>query len=172
MRKYAYVALGRVIELVELDDDKYIYDYYHPDTVWIEVTGIAGIEPNWSAEQTGSGWSFHPYVEPPPTDAEIADANIAMLQHSNQLAAAQKIALTNRIGTINDAIELEIAEPEEIAELPVRQSQLLEWKRYAVYLGRVTQQEGWALTVEWPVRPQEGMDLTVSAVAPSVAPLA
>jgi hypothetical protein len=61
-----------------------------------------------------------------------------------------------------------MATPDEIAELPLRQSQLLEWKRYAVYLGRVTSQVGWALTVEWPAQPVGGMDLTVSAAAPEV----
>lgn len=103
------------------------------------------------------------YINPPPNVLAIQSAK---LQGFNQLAAAQKIALANRIGTLNDAIELEMATPEEIAELPIRQAQLLEWKRYAVYLGRVTSQAGWPPDVEWPVQPADGMDLTVSATAP------
>jgi len=126
------------------------------------------------SEYAQIGWSYvnglfaaPPYVPPILTPAEIEAQNRSTLQQSTQLAAAQKTALTNRVGTLQDAIELDEATPAEIAELPVRQAQLLEWKRYAIYLGRVTLQEGWALTVEWPVRPTEGMDLTVSAVAPA-----
>lgn len=111
---------------------------------------------------------FTPAPQTPPTDAEIIAANTIKLQQANQLAAAQKTALTNRVSTLNDAIELEMATPSEVAELPVRQAQLLDWKRYAVFLGRVTTQAGWALTVEWPVQPTTGMDLTVSAVAKPV----
>lgn len=103
------------------------------------------------------------YLNPP---QNILTTQSAKLQGLIQLASAQKIALTNRIGVLNDAIELEEATPDEVAELPVRQAQLLEWKRYAIYLGRVTTQEGWPPDVVWPIQPAEGMDLTVSALAP------
>ncbi|PVZ56577.1 hypothetical protein C9422_18825 [Pseudomonas sp. B1(2018)] len=93
----------------------------------------------------------------------------AKLQELTQLAAAQKVALINRISTLNDSIELEMATPEEVAELPVRTAQLKQWKTYAVLLGRVTGQTGWPPEVTWPTQPAEGMDLTVSAVAPDVA---
>lgn len=124
------------------------------------LTGSAGI-----------GWSyadgvFTPPPVTPPTDEQLIATNTSKLQQANQLANAQKTALTNRVGTLNDAIELEMATPEEVAELPVRQAQLLEWKRYAVYLGRVTQQSGWALTVAWPTEPSDGMDLTVNSSSP------
>jgi hypothetical protein len=88
------------------------------------------------------------------------------LQKLTQLATAQKLAITNRISVLNDAIELEIATQEEEAELPVRTAQLKKWKTYAVLLGRVTGQPGWPLEVEWPVQPTEGMDLTVSVTTP------
>lgn len=106
------------------------------------------------------------WLNPPPTEAQLLAIASAKLQTANQLAAAQKTALTNRIGVINDAIEFEEATPDELAELPVRQVQLTAWKRYAVLLGRVTAQPGWYATVDWPVQPTEGMDLTVSAVSP------
>lgn len=86
-------------------------------------------------------------------------------QQLNLLAAAQKTALTNRVGTLQDAVELEMATPDELVELPLRQAQLVEWKRYAVLLGRVTTQPGWPPEVTWPVQPAQGMDLTVSAVS-------
>lgn len=105
------------------------------------------------------------FMNPPPDHLAI---NSATLQQATQLAAAQKTALSNRIGVLTDAVELEMATPEEEVELPVRQAQLLEWKRYAILLGRVTAQAGWYATVVWPVQPAEGMDLTVSAVAKTV----
>lgn len=101
------------------------------------------------------------WLNPPPNYLLINSAKLQALTH---LAAAQKTALTNRIGTINDAIELEEATEQEIAELPVRKAQLVEWKKYAIYLGRVTTQEGWPPEVVWPQQPQDGMDLTVSAI--------
>lgn len=103
---------------------------------------------------------------PPPTEAQLLAIASAKLQTANQLASAQKTALTDRIGVINDAIEFEEATPAELTELPVRQAQLTAWKRYAILLGRVTAQPGWYATVDWPVQPDEGMDLTVSAASP------
>lgn len=106
------------------------------------------------------------YMNPPPDWLAI---NSGKLQGLTQLAASQKVALTNRIGTLNDAIELEMATHEEEAELPVRTAQLKAWKTYAVLLGRVTSQAGWPPEVSWPVQPAEGMDLTVSASAPETS---
>lgn len=137
------------------------------DAQYLEA--INGMMAGWVVTIDG-GFHVGPIVpsepEPePPTEAEILAAQSLKLQGFTQLAAAQKTALTNRIGTINDAIEFEEATAEEIAELPIRQAQLTEWKRYAIYLGRVTTQAGWYATVEWPVQPAAGMDLTVSAVS-------
>lgn len=108
------------------------------------------------------------YINPPPTEAEVLASQSLKLQGFTQLAAAQKASLTNRIGTINDAIEFEEATSAELAELPLRQAQLTKWKRYAVDLGRVTTQPGWYSSVVWPTQPTEGMDLTVSATAPEI----
>lgn len=134
---------------------------------WLPPDGCFAVV---NGDGAGIGWSyvdgvFIPPEPTPPTAEELEFANISLLRANNQLATAQKSALTNRVDTLQDAIELEMATPEEVAELPERQAQLLEWKRYAVYLGRVTQQEGWALTVEWPEQPADGMDLSTSARA-------
>lgn len=120
-----------------------------------------------------SGWVYDgvTFSQPPesqPTEAEVLATQSAKLKFLTQLASSQKSSLTNRIDTLNDAIELEEATPAEIAELPVRQAQLLEWKRYAIYLGRVTGQAGWPPDAEWPVQPTSGMDLAVSAVVTEV----
>jgi hypothetical protein len=135
----------------------------------VEITNLVPLpEFNWTATQVGGEWVFVPYVEPPLTPQQILVNQSAKLVGLKQLAEAQKVALSNRIGTLNDAIELEMATPAEIAELPVRTAQLKAWKTYAVLLGRVTGQAGWPPDVEWPVQPAEGMDLTTSATAPDV----
>jgi len=103
----------------------------------------------------------------PPVD--VLAVQSAKLQSLTQLAAAQKAALTDRVSTLNDSIELEMATTQEVAELPVRTAQLKQWKTYAVLLGRVTSQSGWPSEVTWPTQPAEGMDLTVSAVDPETA---
>lgn len=107
---------------------------------------------------------FLAWLNPPPDVLALQSAKLLGL---TQLASAQKVALANRIGTLNDSVELEMATPEEIAELPVRTAQLKQWKTYAVLLGRVTSQAGWPPDVQWPVQPAQGMDLTVSSEAPS-----
>lgn len=106
------------------------------------------------------------YIPPEESSEQILQRQSVKLQTLTWAAQAQKSALTNRVSTLNDAVELEMATPEELIELPKRKAQLVEWKRYAIMLGRVTSQEGWPPEVDWPVPPLEGMDLTVSAVAP------
>jgi hypothetical protein len=103
----------------------------------------------------------------PPRDV-LADQS-AKLRGFVQLAAEQKLALTSRISTLNDAIDLEMATPEELEELPVRTDQLKQWKTYAVLLGRVTGQPGWPPEVEWPTQPTTGIDLSVSVTSPEAA---
>lgn len=147
---------------------------------YTEETGIGWTVPDgYLAIQTdvaSVGWSYSDGVfvpppapeVPPPTPAEILASQSVKLQGLTQLAAAQKSALTNRISTLNDAIELEMATQAEEVELPVRILQLKAWKTYAVLLGRVTSQAGWPPEVNWPVQPADGMDLTVSATTPEV----
>lgn len=103
---------------------------------------------------------------PPPTPAEVLAIQSAKLQGLKTLAEAQKVALTTRIGVLNESIAYEMATPEEIAELPVRTQQRVDWGKYAVLLGRVTDQPKWAAEVQWPTKPDESMDLTVSPVVP------
>lgn len=125
-------------------------------------------DPMWYVD--GNLTTIEPTFEvPPPTPAEILASQSAKLQLLKQLAEAQKVALSARIGVLNDAIELEMSTPEEEAELPTRVLQLKAWKTYAVLLGRVTGQSGWPPEVDWPVQPTGGMDLTISASAPEAA---
>lgn len=183
---WAYVVDGRIAEVIQpmfydaespdwqegdpsrIGEEIPIELRYHPDFVaqCVEITGIDPVpQSGWVVTPDGSGWSFAPWTPPPPTAAEILASQSAILVSLKQTAEAQKVALTNRVGTLNDAIELEMATPEEVAELPLRKAQLVEWKRYAVLLGRVTSQAGWPPDVEWPVQPAAGMDLSISARA-------
>lgn len=165
MRKYARIEGGRVYEFFSIEDGENIYTYFPAELVWVDVTDIPEIGEGWAAYKNSDGtWSISPYIPPPPTEAEILSAQILKLRQCSQIALRQKVALSNRISTLMDAVELEMATPEEMAELSERQLQLIEWKRYAIFLGRVTQQEGWYQTVDWPIEPTEGMDLAVSAV--------
>lgn len=162
-----------VMEIFNTPDDGPIENYFAQgdetlnQLFWVNVHNFEpAVQPGWIGTKDNSGaWSFAAYVAPPPTSAEVLASNSAILLTATQLASAQKTALTNRIGTLQDAIELEEATPAEVVELPLRQAQLVEWKRYAIYLGRVTTQVGWHMTVDWPVQPAQGMDLTVSAVS-------
>lgn len=111
-----------------------------------------------------------PYVAPP-TAAQILESQSAKLVSLKRFAEAQKVALTARISTLQDAIDnvgvegMEdfAATPEEQEEFPKRKAQLTKWKNYAILLGRVTTQAGWPPDVVWPIQPTEGMDLTVSS---------
>jgi hypothetical protein len=159
--RYAVVnSETNIVEnVIELDDGS---DWPTPDGCYLVLAPTAS---------PGDSYVNGEFVSPPPpplTEAELLAIQSQKLQGLSQIATAQKTALTNRIGTLNDAIELEMATPEEEAELPVRTLQLKAWKTYAILLGRVTTQTGWYSTVTWPVQPTEGMDLTVSAVAKPV----
>lgn len=162
MAIYARIQDGQVFEFFETDGD---INQMFGGQIWLDVTDVEGIRAGWVATEVDGVWSFAEYVPPPPTAAEVLAAQSTVLLQLTQLAASQKVALTNRIGTLNDAVELEMATPAEEAELPVRAAQLKAWKTYAVLLGRVTSQVGWPPDVTWPVQPTEGMDLTVSATS-------
>jgi hypothetical protein len=156
------------------DDEQPIEVRFTSDFVaqMVDITGLA--------PQPASGWvydgsTFSPLPVYQPTHAEVLASQSAALQALTATATAQKVALTNRIATLQDAIDnvgVEGAEefaatPEEQIEFPQRKSQLTKWKNYAILLGRVTNQAGWPLEVTWPAQPADGMDLNLSAVAPS-----
>jgi len=120
----------------------------------------------------GEGWILEPIpVPPPPTPEDILARESAKLQTLTGECNAQKSALTNRISTIQDAIDMDMATPAEIAEQPVRVTQLKAWKTYGVLLGRVTTipAGAWPSNPVWPTKPTEGMDLSVSATSPNAS---
>lgn len=73
----------------------------------------------------------------------------------------QKLSIENRIGVINDAVEFDDVTPQEIKELSDRKIQLVEWKRFAIDLGRMSYTESLE-DHEWPKQPEQGMDLSIS----------
>lgn len=57
MKKYARVDDDTVVELIETDGD--ISEMFHPDTVWVDVTSVPGVENGW--RKNGS------IFDPPPS---------------------------------------------------------------------------------------------------------
>lgn len=186
MKTYALIQLGLVHEIIP----PAVYDAEAPD--WVEgnpsrigleipieqrytaelvscMADITGMDPQpvqgWVGEFENGAWAVFPYVAPPPTAAQVLASQSAKLVGLKSVANAQKVALTNRIGELTDAVEYEVATPEEVAELPLRVAQRKAWGLYSIDLGRVTSQEGWPPDVVWPTQPEEGMDLSVSAVS-------
>ncbi|PTT31887.1 tail fiber assembly protein [Pseudomonas sp. HMWF021] len=103
----------------------------------------------------------------PPVDAIAVQS--AILAGLTQTATAQKLALADRISTLNDSVRLQLVTPEETLELPLRIAQLESWQAYAVYLGRVTGQDGWPSEVEWPEQPATGLELPAHGMGESSA---
>lgn len=92
-----------------------------------------------------------------PTNEQVIAENLVTLQTQIVMAAQQKTALGERVGTLRDAAEMEVATVDEENELPVRELQLSEWKKYAIFLGRIPSQEGWPLSANWPKKPENGI---------------
>jgi hypothetical protein len=89
----------------------------------------------------------------------------ADLNARTRLATAQVTALQGRIDAINDAVDGDYALPEEVEEKPVRVEMLAEWKKYRVFLGRVTGQPIWPTVPAWPEQPEPYNDETTVARA-------
>jgi hypothetical protein len=191
MKTYASIENGAVREIVfpkswGIDDpndppafradDEQPIEIRFPAEFVATLVDITEIVPQPDQRWTYSGESFSPPPIYQPTPAEVLASQSTKLVRLKQLAEAQKLALTNRIATLQDAIdnvgvegmEEFAATPEEQLEFPKRKTQLTKWKNYAILLGRVTSQTGWPPEVTWPPVPEEGMDLSVSSMAPTM----
>lgn len=170
MSVYARIQDDIVWELFETDGD--ITKIFPPELIWVNVDHIQGISYGWGAVEVNGVWEFTPYVAPLPTPEQVLASQSVKLQGLIQLSVSQKTALLNRISTLQDAIDnigiegMEdfAATDEEQLEFAKRKSQLVQWKNYAILLGRVTSQAGWPPDVVWPKQPAEGMDLSVSSL--------
>lgn len=93
-------------------------------------------------------------LEPPPFAIWSGDGWIvdAAAQQADQAAAVDAAVAGRRatadtaITPLEDAVELDMATPEELAALKA-------WKRYRVLLSRVPQQPGYPAAIEWPKAP-------------------
>lgn len=68
-------------------------------------------------------------------------------------ATAKLTELQNEVNTLQDAVDLEMAEPEEEERLPLAKTELTAWKKYRVLLSRVPAQAGFPTSIDWPVKP-------------------
>jgi len=137
----------------------------------ITTTGWRAVEAGWEL------FEGETYVEEIPqwlidsiAAQEFLRLSTADLNSRLRLSTAQVSALQARVDAINDAIEGEYALPEEEEELPGRIIQLAAWKKYRVFLGRVSTQLTWPDAPVWPVEPEPYTNETSSArlAAPAV----
>ena len=98
-------------------------------------------------------------IDPPPLSKSQLQAQQALNQiNLVKVATANKTALAERIATLEDAVanigqpEMEsfAATAEEQAELIVCQSALIQWKNYAIALGRIVPT---GAPIDWPSPP-------------------
>lgn len=182
MKTYGYVSHGTLQEIIT----PAVYPDEHPD--WVEgqptrtgleipieerrtaelvsmMADITDLDPMPDMNWLYANGVFSAPPIPGTSPAEILASQSAKLQGLKTLAEAQKSAITARIGVLNEAIQYEIATPDEVAELPVLSEQRVQWGEYAVYLGRVAGQETWPANVSWPDQPVEWIDLATSSAS-------
>lgn len=104
----------------------------------------------WRVE-TGHYYRTWIVIDPVPQD--FIDYYSPEVDRLAKLSNVQVTALQGRVDAIKDAIDFGIETPEEVAELPIREAELREWKLYRIYVGRIKTQAGWAMDIIWPVQP-------------------
>lgn len=97
---------------------------------------------------------------PPPekTPEQVLTEATDTLNARTRQATAQVTAIQGRVDALAEAVEFEMATPEEIAEQPVRTAQLTAWKKYRILLGRVSTQSTWPDAPVWPAMPEPYTD--------------
>ncbi|MFW5401370.1 tail fiber assembly protein [Yersinia sp. 1252 StPb PI] len=128
MNKYAVVLNGVVINIVVWDGV----------TEWQPNEGEAIV----ATDEIGIGWyyadgTFTAPPEPEPTHDEVVAMAFAKKSSLMQIAS-------EKISILQDAVDLEMAKTEEIAQLKA-------WKKYRVLLMRIDTSK--APDIEWPVSP-------------------
>lgn len=95
-----------------------------------------------------------PVAEPPAKTREQLEREVQNEMNTRTSLANTRITqLTDEIATLQDAVDMEIATPEEEARLPKAKTDLTNWKKYRIYLSRVPTQASYPYTVDWPVQP-------------------
>lgn len=112
--------------------------------------------PDWVA--AGCFYSDGVFTAPPTPDEYYEQINTAQLSQLLTLANSQVTSIQGRIDTINDAIDFGEDLPGWAEEVPVRQAQLVLWKKYRIALNKIPLQAGWAVSATWPVQPEIYVD--------------
>lgn len=100
-------------------------------------------------------WCSEGHVaEPEFSEAELAAKALKVYQEDiiakNNMATNIIALITSRVAVLQDAHDLEMATPEEEAELIYLKALNIEWKKYRIYLGRMDKS---AITA-FPVMPE------------------
>ncbi|MGV8917851.1 MAG: tail fiber assembly protein [Pseudomonas sp.] len=104
------------------------------------------------------------HLNPPPTPEQILAEAQAQFKVYNDHANAQKLGLTNRISTLQDSVDLDLATPDDVAELVTKQAALLVWKKYSILLGRIPTAIGWPAAPTWPPQPVDAISDTMLSI--------
>jgi hypothetical protein len=176
--KYVVLSTLEVINIVQLQA-MFPLVGFPPDVgnEALEEYGVAVLEYDQVPELTGldeyipgpvrikDGHAYQGWVIVPATTAQWVAYQTLEVERLQRLSNAQVTALQGRVDALNDAVELDMATPEEIAEQPVRAAQLKAWKTYRVLVGRVPTQATWPQAPVWPVQ-SEAYTNETSAVTP------
>lgn len=133
----------------------------------ITATGWRAVSDNFAEAELAMGETLVDGIPQSLIDAiavqDLLRETTAALNARIRLATAQVTALQARVDAINDAIDGEYELPDEEEELPGRQVQLAAWKKYRVFLGRVSTQLTWPGDPVWPAEPEPYTNETSSA---------
>lgn len=138
MKTYANISDGMVQYLLPTDGD--ISEMFHPDMIWVDITGaspapVAG----WAAVEADGAWSFAAPIPPVPTDAELKAA--AMAKRDALLSAA-----SDATAGMADAYIAGLLDAADMAT----------FKAFATYqldLNKIDKQAGYPTTIDWPIAP-------------------
>lgn len=126
--KYAVIDHGVVINIVVWDGES---EWRPEEGEAVETTAEAGI-----------GWKYdgNSFTPPPPPPLSKNELIVNAEQHKKSLLSIAE----NQIATLQDAVDLNMANEEE-ARL------LVDWRKYRVLLNRISPQE--PDTIVWPEQP-------------------
>lgn len=116
MRDYARIENNTVVEIVSLEDAVDIATAFHPDLVFMEVTGVSGVAVGWIV----SGNTVVPPTPVPPSKAEL----IAYSALARQGRASGNVTIVGKLyfsdpvsrNTITSAHDYAVANPGHITD--------------------------------------------------------
>ena len=142
--KAGYVWLWQKGEAIQVADNR--GSYYSIETGEpVEYTEFGKVPKTLTKKAPASPydkWDGKKWVADEAAKSEALKKG-ALAQRDNLLAMA-----TEKIAPLQDAVDLDMATDEEVAELK-------EWKKYRVQLNRIEQQAGFPDSVVWPIFPAD-----------------